>query len=162
MSFGAGDKTQLDEIRTHYHNARAASVSVMRWVQRRDGYISDAALQDVAEYLELPAADLEGLATFYNLLFRKPVGNHVIKVCDSVSCWMCGYESVRDRLRNCLGIEYGDTTEDGEFTLLPVVCLGNCDNAPTLMINDDLYDRVSPDAVDSILKAVRGHGGDHG
>ena len=55
-----------------------------------------------------------------------------------------------------------DTTEDGEFTLLPVVCLGNCDNAPTLMINDDLYDRVSPDAVDSILKAVRGHGGDHG
>jgi len=162
MSFGAGDKTQLDEIRTHYHNARAASVSVMRWVQRRDGYISDAALQDVAEYLELPASDLEGLATFYNLLFRKPVGNHVIKVCDSVSCWMCGYESVRDRLRNGLGIEYGDTTEDGEFTLLPVVCLGNCDNAPTLMINDDLYDRVSPDAVDSILKAVRGHGGDHG
>ena len=162
MSFGAGDKTQLDEIRTHYHNARAASVSVMRWVQRRDGYISDAALQDVAEYLELPASDLEGLATFYNLLFRKPVGNHVIKVCDSVSCWMCGYESVRDRLRNCLGIEYGVTTEDGAFTLLPVVCLGNCDNAPTLMINDDLYDRVSPDAVDSILKAVRGHGGDHG
>jgi len=98
MSFGAGDKTQLDEIRTHYHNARAASVSVMRWVQRRDGYISDAALQDVAEYLELPASDLEGLATFYNLLFRKPVGNHVIKVCDSVSCWMCGYESGRERL----------------------------------------------------------------
>ena len=162
MSFGAGDKTQLDEIRTHYHNARAASVSVMRWVQRRDGYISDAALQVVAVYLELPASDLEGLATFYNLLFRKPVGNHVIKVCDSVSCWMCGYESVHDRLRNCLGIEYGGTTEDGEFTLLPVVCLGNCDNAPTLMINDDLYDRVSPDAVDSILKAVRGHGGDHG
>ena len=162
MSFGAGDRAQLDEIRAHYHNARAASVSVMRWVQRRDGYISDTALQYVAEYLELPAADLEGLATFYNLLFRKPVGNHVIKVCDSVSCWMCGYESVHDRLRNCLGIEYGDTTEDGEFTLLPVVCLGNCDNAPTLMINDDLYDRVSPDAVDSILKAVRGHGGDHG
>ena len=162
MSFGAGDRAQLDEIRAHYHNARAASVSVMRWVQRRDGYISATALQAVAEDLELPAADLEGLATFYNLLFRKPVGNHVIKVCDSVSCWMCGYESVHDRLRNCLGIEYGDTTEDGEFTLLPVVCLGNCDNAPTLMINDDLYDRVSPDAVDSILKAVRGHGGDHG
>ena len=162
MSFGAGDRAQLDEIRSHYHNARAASVSVMRWVQRRDGYISDTALQDVAEYLELPAADLEGLATFYNLLFRKTVGNHVIKVCDSVSCWMCGYESVYDRLRNCLGIEYGDTTEDGEFTLLPVVCLGNCDNAPTLMINDDLYDRVSPDTVDSILKAVLGHGGDRG
>jgi NADH-quinone oxidoreductase subunit E len=162
MSFSAEDKTRLDEIRSHYHDARAASVSVMRWVQRTDGYISDGALQDAAEYLGLPAADLEGLATFYNLLFRKPVGNHVIKVCDSVSCWMRGYEGVRDRLCERLGIGFGETSEDREFTLLPVVCLGNCDNAPTLMVNDDLYDRVTPEAVDSILEAVRGRGGDGG
>ncbi len=162
MSFSAEDKIRLDEIRSHYHDARAASVSVMRWVQRIDGYISDEALQDAADYLGLPAADLEGLATFYNLLFRKPVGNHVIKVCDSLSCWMCGYEGVRNRLRERLGIGFGETSEDREFTLLPVVCLGNCDNAPTLMVNDDLYDRVTPEGVDSILAAVRGHGGDRG
>ncbi len=162
MSFSAADKIRLDEIRSHYHDARAASVSVMRWVQRNNGYISDEALQDVAEYLRLPAADLEGLATFYNLLFRKPVGKHVIKVCDSVSCWMCGYEGVRDRLRERLDIGFGETSEDREFTLLPAVCLGNCDNAPTLMINDDLYDRVTPAGVDAILEAVRGHGGDRG
>jgi NADH-quinone oxidoreductase subunit E len=162
MSFSAEDKTRLDDIRSHYHDARAASVSVMRWVQRNNGYISDEALQDIAEYLRLPAADLEGLATFYNLLFRKPVGKHVIKVCDSVSCWMCGYEGVRDRLRERLGIGFGETSEDREFTLLPAVCLGNCDNAPTLMINDDLYDRVTPAGVDAILEAVRGHGGDRG
>ncbi len=162
MSFSAEDKTRLDEIRSHYHDARAASVSVMRWVQRTSGYISDEALQDAAEYLGLPAADLEGLATFYNLLFRKPVGKHVIKVCDSVSCWMRGYEGVRDRLRARLGIGFGETSEDREFTLLPVVCLGNCDNAPTLMVNDDLYDRVTPEAVDSILEAIRGRGGNGG
>ncbi len=162
MSFSAEDKTRLDEIRSHYHDARAASVSVMRWVQRNNGYISDEALQDIAEYLRLPAADLEGLATFYNLLFRKPVGKHVIKVCDSVSCWMCGYEGVRDHLRERLGIGFGETSEDREFTLLPAVCLGNCDNAPTLMINDDLYDRVTPAGVDAILEAVRGRGGDRG
>lgn len=162
MSFGTDDISGLDEIRSHYPDARAASVSVMKWIQRRDGYISDAALHDAAAYLGLPAADLEGLATFYNLLFRKPVGRHVIKVCDSVSCWMRGYENLRDRLRDRLGIDFGETTADGEFTLLPSVCLGNCDNAPTLMINEDLYDRVTPESVDAVIEAARGNGGDGG
>jgi NADH-quinone oxidoreductase subunit E len=159
MSFGPADIATLDEIRAHYPDARAASVSIMKWVQRRDGYISDQALQDAADYLGLPAADLEGLATFYNLLFRRPVGRNVIKICDSVSCWMCGFEGVRDQLRDRLGIDFGQTTEDGEFTLLPVVCLGNCDHAPTLMINDALHDRVQPDSVDELLAEARNSGG---
>lgn len=162
MSFSADDIVQLDELRGHYPDARAASVSVMKWVQRRDGYISDEALKDCAEYLGIPAAELEGLATFYNLLFRKPVGRSVIMVCDSISCWMCGYERVRDHLRERLGIDYGQTTEDGAFTLLPVVCLGNCDNAPTLMVDDDLFDRVTIESVDAILDAARGNGSSGG
>jgi len=160
MSFDSHDIRALDELRSHYPDNRAASVSVLKWVQKRDGHISDEALVDAADYLGLPAAELEGLATFYNLLFRKPVGEHVIKVCDSVSCWMCGYESVRDRLRERLGIDFGQTTDDGKFTLLPVVCLGNCDHAPTLMINDDLHDCVSPDRVDELLAEARDDGGD--
>jgi len=162
MSFGTDEITELDKMRSNYPAARAASVSVMKWIQRRDSYISDEALHDAAAYLALPAADLEGLATFYNLLFRKPVGRHVIKVCDSVSCWMRGYENLRDRLRDRLGIDFGETTADGEFTLLPSVCLGNCDNAPTLMINEDLYDRVTPESVDAVIEAARGNGGDGG
>ena len=162
MSFGTDDISTLDEIRSHYPDARAASVSIMKWIQRRDGYIADEALHDAAEYLGLPAADLEGLATFYNLLFRKPVGRNVIKVCDSVSCWMCGYEGLRDRLRERLGIDFGETTADGEFTLLPVVCLGNCDNAPSLMVNEDLHDRVTPASVDAVIESARGHGGNVG
>jgi NADH-quinone oxidoreductase subunit E len=163
MSFDSNDISALDELRSHYPDSRAASVSVLKWVQRRDGHISDEALHDAAAYLGLPAAELESLATFYNLLFRKPVGTHVIKVCDSVTCWMCGYESVRDRLRERLGIDFGQTTEDGAFTLLPVVCLGNCDNAPSLMVNDDLHHRVTPDRADAIIDAARTtEGGDRG
>jgi len=156
MSFSPEDRARLDELRSHYPDARAASVSVLKWVQRRDGYICDEALRDAADYLGLPATDLEGLATFYNLLFRQPVGRHVVKVCDSISCWVCGYEEIRDHLRDCLGIDYGETTADGEFTLLPVVCLGNCDQAPTMMVNDELHDRLTPDDVDRILDEARG------
>jgi NADH-quinone oxidoreductase subunit E len=166
MSFSAAEIQQLDAIRAHYPDARAASVSVMKWVQRRDGHISDEALRDAAAYLGLAVAELEGLATFYNLLFRKPVGRNVVKVCDSVSCWMCGYEGVRDRLRERLAIDFGQTTADGEFTLLPVVCLGNCDQAPSLMVNDELHGRVTPEGVDAILDAARNggetRGGDRG
>lgn len=162
MSFTPEEIRRLDEIRAHYPDARAASVSVMKWVQRRDGHISDAALQQAADYLGLPASDLEGLATFYNLLFRRPVGRNVVKICDSVSCWMNGYESVRDRLQEKLGIGFGQTTDDGEFTLLPVVCLGNCDNAPTLMVNEDLHHRVTADVVDAILAGKNGERGDKG
>jgi len=162
MSFSADDISKLDAIRAHYPDARAASVSVMKWLQRRDGYITDEALYDAADYLGLPAVDLEGLATFYNLLFRKPVGRNVIKVCDSVTCWMLGYEGVRDRLRAKLDIDFGGTTTDGEFTLLPVVCLGNCDKAPSLMINEQLHDRVTPESVDQLLAEKRDNGGERG
>lgn len=157
----AEERTRLDEIRSHYPDARAASVSVLRWLQHGRGWISDESLQDGADYLGLPAAELEGLATFYNLLFRKPVGRHVIKVCDSVSCWMCGYDRVRDRLQDRLGIGYGETTADGEFTLLPVVCLGDCDHAPVMMVDDDLHGNLTPESVDGLLEALR-NGGDRG
>jgi len=160
MSFNPEDRAHLDELRSHYPDARAASVSVLKWVQRRDGHISDEALHDAAEYLGLPATDLDGLATFYNLLFRQPVGRHVVQVCDSISCWICGYGKIRDHLRDRLDIDYGETTADGEFTLLPVVCLGNCDQAPTMMVNDELHDRLTPEDVDRILDEARG--GDRG
>jgi NADH-quinone oxidoreductase subunit E len=156
----------LEQLRSHYPDARAAAVSVLRWMQRRRGYISDESLRDAAGYLGLPAAELEGLATFYNLLFRKPVGRRVIKVCDSVTCWMCGYEGIRDHLRRRLGVGFGETTADGELTLLPAVCLGNCDRAPSLMVNEELHGDLDAEAVDRILDglgtAARGAGDDDG
>ena len=83
--------------------------------------------------------ELDGVATFYNLIFRKPVGRHVIMLCDSVSCWIMGYERLRAQPDDAAGHRLGETTADGRFTLLPIVCLGACDHAPAMMIDDDLH-----------------------
>jgi NADH-quinone oxidoreductase subunit E len=105
----------------------------------------------VADVLEMSATDLDAIATFYNFIFRRPVGRHVILVCDSVSCWIMGYDTVADHLQHRLGIGFGETTGDGCFTLLPNVCLGACDRAPVMMIDDQLYDDLDAEKIDKIL-----------
>jgi len=116
-----------------------AAIDAMLVVQKHRGWVSDESLKAIANLLEMSAEELEGIATFYNLIFRKPVGEKVILLCDSVSCWLRGYEDVKKRLSETLGIEYGETTADGRFTLLPVPCLGACDRAPVMMMGDELH-----------------------
>jgi NADH-quinone oxidoreductase subunit E len=96
------------------------------------------------------------VATFYSKILRRPVGTHVIWICDSVSCWIMGYDSVRERLTQLLGTKLGETSSDGNFTLLPNVCLGACDHAPVLMIGDDLHQDVEADKIETILDRYRG------
>ena len=96
-------------------------------------------------------AELDAVATFYNFIFRKPVGKHIILVCDSVSCWVMGSERVLEHLQNRLGIVLGQTSADGVFTLLPTACLGACDRAPAMMIDDQLYGDLDPAKIDQIL-----------
>jgi NADH-quinone oxidoreductase subunit E len=98
---------------------------------------------------------VEGVATFYNLIYRRPVGRHVILVCDSVSCWIMGYEDLRKRLEEHLGIGLGQTTPDGRFTLLPIGCLGACHRAPAMIVDGDLHENLSPEALDRILEEYR-------
>lgn len=135
----------------HFPTKRAVCVDALRIVQRRRGWVSDEALADIGALLDLSTAELDGVATFYNLVFRKPVGRHVITICDSISCWVMGYNLLRDHLRRRLGIELGETTADGRFTLLPIVCLGACDHAPAMMINDRLYGDLTPERIDAAL-----------
>src|SRR5690606_31872673 len=130
---------------------KAACIEALKVVQTHRGWISDESLRTVAGYLEMSVDDLDSVATFYNLIFRKPVGRHVILLCDSISCWVMGYEQLRERLRDHLGIDYGETTADGRYTLLPNPCLGTCDCAPALMIDNDLYRKVTPEMLESIL-----------
>jgi NADH-quinone oxidoreductase subunit E len=134
-----------------YAQKRAASIEALKVVQQHRGWVSDEALDEVAELLEMTPDELDGVATFYNLIFRKPVGRHVILVCDSVSCWIMGYDNLRDHLKSRLGIDLGETTADGRFTLLPSVCLGACDHAPVMMIDDDLHLDLTPERIDQIL-----------
>jgi NADH-quinone oxidoreductase subunit E len=130
---------------------KAACIEALKIVQQHRGWISDDSLKDVAEVMDMSPAELDSVATFYNLIFRRPVGRHVILVCDSISCWVMGYEKIRDQLSERLGIKYGETTTDGRFTLLPNVCLGTCDCAPALMIDNDLYRNLTVDQLDGIL-----------
>ncbi len=146
------ERREIEAEMPRYEQKRAACIEAMKIVQQRRGWVSDEALKDVAEFLEMTADELDGVATFYNLIFRKPVGRHVILVCDSVSCWIMGYERLRRALSARLGIELGETTPDGRFTLLPIVCLGTCDHAPALMIDNDLHRDLTPEQLDGILE----------
>ncbi|WP_347156684.1 NADH-quinone oxidoreductase subunit NuoE [Pontibacter chitinilyticus] len=128
-----------------------ACIEALKIVQQSHGWISDESLKDVAEFVDMSPAELDSVATFYNLIFRRPVGRHVILLCDSISCWVMGYEGIRDQLYNILRIKYGQTTEDGRFTLLPNCCLGTCDCAPALMIDNDLYRNLTVEQLDEIL-----------
>ena len=135
----------------HYATKQAVAVDSMKVVQAHRGWVADDAMRDLAELLEMTPEELDSVATFYNLIFREPVGRHVILLCDSVSCWIMGYHRVLDQLRERLGVDLGGTTKDGRFTLLPNVCLGTCDHAPAMMIDNDTYRDLSPEKLDEIL-----------
>jgi NADH-quinone oxidoreductase subunit E len=149
------ERREIEAEFARYPNKRAVCIDALRIVQRHRGWVSDDSLRDIAELLEMSPDELDGVATFYNLIFRKPVGRHVIMVCDSVSCWVMGYEQLRRRLAERLGIQMGETTPDGRFTLLPIVCLGACDHAPTMMVNEDLHRDVAAEKIDQILERYK-------
>ena len=141
----------VESIARRYENPQGASIEALREIQRSRGWISDEALCDVARVLGLSPDELDGVATFYNLIFRRPVGRSVILLCDSVSCWVMGCEALRKKLESGLGVKLGETTPDGRFTLLPTVCLGACDHAPAMMVGDNLFGDLDPDRLDVIL-----------
>ncbi len=145
------ERAEIEAERAKVPTAEAVGIEAMKIVQRHRGWLSDEALADVAAHLGLSVEDLDGVATFYNLLYRRPVGRHVILVCDSVSCWILGAETLARRLEQRLGVAMGGTTPDGRFTLLPSVCLGACDRAPVLMVGPDLHEDVDPDRLDDLL-----------
>jgi NADH-quinone oxidoreductase subunit E len=147
----AEERAEIEHEMAHYPDPRAASIEALKVVQKYRGWVPDGAIGQIAAVLGIPAADLEGVATFYSLIFRRPVGRHVIKVCDSISCHLTGYEDLRDSLCAHLGVGVGQTTADGRFTLLPICCLGACDRGACLMIDDDLYGPVEPGDVGRML-----------
>ena len=146
------EQREIEAEIPRYADKRAVSIDAMKIVQRHRGWVSDESLHDIAELLEMSSDELEGVATFYPMIYREPVGRHVVLYCDSVSCWIMGSEQVRDQLRSRLGIDPGETTRDGRFTLLPIVCLGTCDHAPAMMIDDDLHRDLEPERIDEILE----------
>ncbi len=146
---------EIEAEAAHYPVRRAACLEALKIVQRHRGWVSDESLAELAPVLGMSPAELDGVATFYNLIYRRPVGRQIILLCDSVSCWVMGEEALRRRIRARLGIDLGQTTPDGEYTLLPVACLGACDRAPCLMLNETLHHDLTPEALDGLLVAHR-------
>jgi NADH-quinone oxidoreductase subunit E len=151
----AKEKKEIEDEFPRYEQKRAVSVEALKIVQRNRGWVSDDTLIEIADFLEMTPAELDAVATFYNLIFRKPLGKHIILVCDSVSCWIMGYERIRQHLQDRLDITLGETSADGVFTLLPIVCLGACDQAPAMMIDAQLYGNLDPAKIDEILSTYR-------
>ena len=152
MSLTDDEIRQLDAILGHYPDKRAAAATAMRLLQARRRWLSDEALADLGEYLGVTVAELDGIATFGNMIFRKPVGRHVVLLCDSFACWSLGYAELRTAVEAELGVGMGRTTEDGRFTLLPIVCLGACDRGPAMVVDTDLHGPVAADDLADILE----------
>ena len=151
----AEEITEIEAEAAHYPKREAVCIDALTIVQRHRGWVSDESVRDIAEHLGMSPTDLDSVATFYNLIFRKPVGRHVIMVCDSVSCWIMGYNRIQKHLHYRLGIELGETTPDNRFTLLPIVCLGCCDHAPAMMVGADLHGDLDPQRIDTELEKYK-------
>lgn len=145
------ERREIEAELANYEFREAAGIEALKVVQRHRGWVTDEALADLEPVLGLSAAELDAVATFYDKIYRKPVGRHVIFVCSSISCWVMGYENVRDYLLDRLGILLGQTTADNRFTVLPTACLGACDLAPVMLVDDDLHCNLTPPEVDAIL-----------
>jgi NADH-quinone oxidoreductase subunit E len=146
------EKHEIDEAIRLVPVRKAAGIEALKIVQEHRRWVSDESLNDIALYMGMSVEELDSVATFYNMIFRKPVGRHVILLCDSISCWVLGYEDIQEYFKKNLGIGLGETTSDGRFTLLPNCCLGTCDCAPALMIDNDLHRNLSLNQLDEILK----------
>lgn len=151
---------EIDAELAHMPQKSGAAIDALKIVQRYRGWVSDESLVAIANYLDMSPEALEGVATFYNLIYRQPVGEKVVLFCDSVSCWIRGCEGVKQKISAKLGVDYGETTVDKQYTLIPVPCLGACDKAPVMMVGDDLHTNLDNEKVDQIFTNKMSEGED--
>jgi NADH-quinone oxidoreductase subunit E len=160
FSYTPGNRATLEEICARYpDDQRKSAVIAALWLaQKQQGYISRNAMRHVAEAIRCTPADVEDVVSFYTMFYTRPVGRHVIQVCRTLSCALMGAERVTENLSNLLGITPGQTDAAGEFTLLEVECLGACDRAPVIGVNDDWHECQHPDDVKTLVDGLRERG----
>lgn len=149
---GSGPRAELDVLLSRYPTKMAALLPALWIVQHERGWVSDAAMAEVAEALELTPAYVKGVVTFYTMYHQHPVGRHFIQVCTTTPCNICGAENVVRALLDQTGCgELGATSPDGRFTVIETECLGACGFATPLMINERFVDGVTPANVAAVL-----------
>jgi len=158
--YTAENRARLDEIVRRYppDQARSAVLPALYLVQAQQGYITSHSMQHVADVLGLTPADVEDVVTYYTMFYTKPVGKFVLSVCRTLSCAVLGAERVTEEICSALHIKPGETDASGTFTLLEVECLGACDRAPVIMVNDAWQERQRPEDVPKLLSDLRTRG----
>jgi NADH-quinone oxidoreductase subunit E len=158
--YTAENRARIDEIVKRYpaDQARSAVLPALYLVQAQQGYITGNSMRHVAQVLGITAADVEDVVTYYTMFYTKPVGKFVLSVCRTLSCAVMGAERVTEEICNALHIRPGETDASGTFTLIEVECLGACDRAPVIMVNDAWQERQQPDDVARLLEDLRARG----
>ena len=146
---------EIQEEIKQYPYPAVACIDALKIVQHHRGWVSDEAVKAIAKLLSISNEEVDGVATFYSRIYRKPVGRNVILICDSVSCMIMGYGSLYEFISKKLSIKFGETTSDRRFTLLPISCLGDCDNAPAMMINNDHFNMLTAEKVEELLEKYK-------
>ena len=146
---------RFDALVASYPERRSALIPVLHAVQAEAGYLSAEALERVADYLGLGAAEVMSVASFYDMLHLEPVGRHTIAACQNLSCTLLGGERLIRHLESRLGIRCGDTTPDGRITLRRVECLGACGASPVLQVDGCYHERMTPEKADALLERLQ-------
>jgi NADH-quinone oxidoreductase subunit E len=155
------NQARFDELVTHYppEQRKSAILYALYLVQAQQGYITGQSMRFVATQIGCTAAEVEDVVSYYTMFHTRPVGKYVLNVCRTLSCALLGAERVTEELCAKLGVRPGETTADGDFTVIEVECLGACDRAPVVMVNDDWHERLSPEQAGAFVDDVRARGG---
>ncbi len=164
---------EIDELSEQWGTERTSLIPILQEIKKRHSVISSYAMQCVADRLSISPADVYGVVSFYSFLHEKYHGKFIIRLCRTISCDMAGKEAIARQLQNDLGIKFGETTADGKFSLEWANCVGMCDQGPAVLVNEQVFTRVTPEKVHEIIEACeriyenapdlskRGHHNDH-
>ncbi len=157
MSFNFTEEN-LERIKQEFKKYPEKNPVVMKALyigQEQNGYISNEVIKEVANLLEMPSEEVLGVVTFYTMYHRKPMGKYHIQVCTNVSCMLRGGYEIWDNVKEKLGIENLEVTEDSIFSLEEVECMGSCGTAPMIAVNEDYYENLSKEKVEEILESLK-------
>ncbi|MHC4219227.1 MAG: NADH-quinone oxidoreductase subunit NuoE family protein [Planctomycetota bacterium] len=147
-------KRYKSKILPRYDQKMGALLPILHDLQDEHRCIPYQAIIEVAQFLEITPAQVLDCVSFYEEFTTEPTGKHVVAVCQSLACELCGHEAILDHLRQKLDIDPHETTEDGRFTLLTLECLGSCDTAPVALVGDDLHENLTIEKIDQVLEEL--------
>ena len=154
LAFSEETRAKHERLLTRYPDREAAILPTLYLAQREFGHLSDEAILYVADLLGFTPARIYGVATFYTMYNKKPVGKYHLQVCRNLSCSLMGAEHLIEHVARKIGVRPGETTADGRFTLSTVECLGSCGTAPVMQVNDDYYENLTEESIDAILDGL--------